>query len=158
MKCPICKKETKVIDSRALEEGTIIRRRRMCLWCKFRFSTHEEMELLNFKIRKKDGTLQAYDRNKLLAGIERSCEKRPVGHEEILKLVSNIEKKLSDRKKPVVSSKTIGNLVINQLKGMDEVAYLRFASVYKSFDSADKFKKELASLKNSKIKKYKKNK
>lgn len=150
MKCPICKKETKVIDSRALEEGTIIRRRRACLWCKFRFSTHEEMELLNFKIKKKDGSLQAYDRNKLLEGIERSCEKRPVKQEQILKLISHIEKKLMDRKKPVVSSKVIGNLVVEQLKKIDEVAYLRFASVYKSFDSAEKFKKELANLKNTK--------
>jgi len=147
MKCPICKKETKVIDSRALEDGAIIRRRRACLWCKFRFSTHEEMELLNFKIRKKDSSLQAYDRNKLLEGIKRSCEKRPVEQEEILKLVSHIEKKLLDRKRPVVSSRVIGNLVISKLKNIDDVAYLRFASVYKSFDSAEKFKKELASLK-----------
>mgnify|MGYP005838032873 CR=1 FL=1 len=147
MKCPICKKETKVIDSRALEEGSIIRRRRSCRWCKFRFSTHEEMELLNFKIRKKGGALQSYDRNKLLEGIERSCEKRPIKQEEILKLVSSIEKKLMDRKNPVADSKVIGNLVIQQLKKIDEVAYMRFASVYKSFDSAEKFKKELINLK-----------
>lgn len=147
MKCPICKKETKVIDSRALEEGSIIRRRRLCRWCKFRFSTHEEMELLNFKIKKKNNTKEVYDRNKLLEGIERACEKRPVEQKDILKLVSNIEQKIQDRKNPTVSSKIIGNLVIEQLKKLDEVAYIRFASVYKSFDTAEKFKKELINLK-----------
>jgi len=150
MKCPICKKETKVIDSRSLEDGSIIRRRRACRWCKFRFSTHEDMELLNFKIKKKDGTEEAYDREKLTQGIERACEKRPVGEQEILRLVGHIEQKIQDRKKPIVSSQVIGNLVIGQLKKLDEVAYLRFASVYKSFDSAEKFKKEAASLKNNK--------
>lgn len=150
MKCPICHKGTKVIDSRSSQDGTTIRRRRVCRWCKFRFSTHEDLELLNLSVKKRNNDVEAYDRDKLMAGITNACGKRPVTQEDIFKLVSSIEQHIQDRKKEVVSSKILGDLVIDQLKKLDEVAYLRFASVYKSFKNAESFKKEAASLKKKK--------
>jgi transcriptional repressor NrdR len=101
-------------------------------------------------VKKRDGSKETYDREKLIAGVERACEKRPVNREDILRLVGFVEQSIQDRKKEVVSSKFIGNLVVKQLKGLDEVAYLRFASVYKSFDSVESFKKEVADLKKNK--------
>jgi len=150
MKCPICHKGTKVIDSRAANNGSIIRRRRVCRWCKFRFSTHEELELLKLLVEKKGGIKEAYDREKIIVGVERACEKRPVSQEDIFKLASFIEQNIQDRKKEIVPSKLIGDLVIAELKKLDEVAYLRFASVYKSFNSAERFKREAAGLKEEK--------
>lgn len=150
MKCPVCHKGTKVIDSRAAQDGVIIRRRRSCRWCKFRFSTHEELELLNLSVEKRDGRLEPYDREKLITGVTYACGKRPVSQEDIFKLASSVEQKIQDRKKEVVPSKMIGDLVVGYLKKLDEVSYLRFASVYKSFKSAESFKKEAASLKKKK--------
>ncbi|NQV13141.1 MAG: transcriptional repressor NrdR [Parcubacteria group bacterium] len=147
MKCPICHKGTKVIDSRAAQDGIIIRRRRSCRWCKFRFSTHEELELLTLSVKKRDGQVEPYDREKLIAGVTYACGKRPVTQEDVFKLASSVEQRIQDRKKEVVPSKLIGDLVIDHLKKIDEVAYLRFASVYKSFKNAESFKKEAASLK-----------
>ena len=148
MKCPVCHKGTKVIDSRASNDGSVIRRRRVCRWCKFRFSTHEELELLKLLVEKKDGIKEAYDREKIIVGVERACEKRPVSQEDIFKLASFIEQSIQDRKKEIVPSKLIGDLVSEELKKLDEVAYLRFISVYKSFNSAERFKREAAVLKN----------
>ena len=150
MKCPVCHKGTKVIDSRAAQDGMVIRRRRVCRWCKFRFSTHEELELLTLSVKKRDGQVEAYDREKLIAGVTYACGKRPVTPEDIFKLASSIEQEIQDRKKEIVPSKVIGDLVIERLKQLDEVAYLRFVSVYKSFKNAESFKKEAASLKKGK--------
>ncbi|MBU1178232.1 transcriptional regulator NrdR [Patescibacteria group bacterium] len=150
MKCPICHKDTKVIDSRLASDGMIVRRRRSCRWCKFRFSTHEELELLTLSVKKRDGQVEPYDREKLIAGVTYACGKRPVTQEDIFKLASSVEQRIQDRKKEVVPSKLIGDLVIDHLKKIDEVAYLRFASVYKSFKNAESFKKEAANLKKGK--------
>lgn len=151
MKCPICKnKDTKVIDSRSLEDGTIIRRRRECLACNFRFSTHEELELLKLTVIKKNKEKEPYNREKIIRGIRAACEKRPVSENDILELISSVEQDIRNLNKEEIESKTIGNLVINYLKDLDEVAYLRFASVYKNFKSIDGFAKELKNLEKDK--------
>ncbi len=147
MKCPFCgSKETKVTDSRSTKDGSIIRRRRECLQCNFRFSTHEELELLKLTVIKKDGRKEPYDREKIIRGIKQACEKRPVAEKDILRLVNYVEQDIINSDKEEIDSKTIGNLVITYLKKLDEVAYLRFASVYKNFKSANGFIKELKNL------------
>lgn len=147
MRCPYCHYSgTKVIDSREINNGQIIRRRRECEKCKFRFSTHEELELLNLVVKKRDGHKEPYNREKVIRGVSLACEKRPVSFENILQIVSSVEQELQNLRKDEVESKTIGNLIINQLKKLDEVAYLRFASVYKNFKTAEGFKKEIERL------------
>lgn len=149
MKCPFCGGiDTKVIDSRATNEGTIIRRRRECLKCKFRFSTHEELELLQLTVIKKSGKKEGYDREKIINGLNQACEKRSVSEDDILRIVNYVEQDILNLDKNEIESKEIGNLVVNYLKEIDEVAYLRFASVYKNFKNAYHFECELKKLEN----------
>lgn len=151
MRCPNCfSLDTYVIDSRDVDDFRAIRRRRECQKCKTRFTTYERVELTNFLVVKKDGRREIYDRNKLEAGILKACEKRPISKEQIDKIVSNIERKLQATCDTEVKSQQIGELVIKALKKIDKVAYIRFASVYKSFEDLKSFEKELKDLKKRK--------
>ncbi len=151
MRCPACKfEDTKVLDSRSLEEGAIIRRRRECLKCGFRFSTHEEMEVLNLVVIKKNGSRELYQREKLETGIRKALEKRPVKEEKIKKTIHEIEKNILAHGKGEIESKKIGELVMLALKELDDVAYIRFASVYKSFQDMETFQKEIKKINNIK--------
>jgi transcriptional repressor NrdR len=147
MFCPFCKNEdTKVVDSRETNEGKITRRRRECLKCAARFSTYEEVELLKLLVLKRDGTKADYNKNKIEDGIRRALVKRPVSQERIAKLMGDIEYEIQSMEKPEVTTREIGRIVLKKLKDLDEVAYVRFASVYKSFASIESFKKELDSF------------
>jgi transcriptional repressor NrdR len=142
MKCPYCgNAETKVTDKRDSEEEGITRRRRECLKCKRRFTTYERPEI-EIIVVKKDGRREDYNRDKLLQGIIKACEKRPVSRGEIEKTIGEMEEKLRKKGKEV-ESKFIGELVMKALKKLDKVAYIRFASVYREFKDVDDFKKEL---------------
>ena len=151
MKCPYCENEdSKVIDSRHTEDGRAIRRRRECEKCGRRFTTYEKIEEMILMVIKKDGSRQAFDRNKLLNGIIRACEKRPVSYAEMEKIVDDIERGLNNTMEKEVDSKLIGELVMEKLKDLDEVAYVRFASVYRQFTDVNTFVKEVESLLNTK--------
>lgn len=150
MICPFCgHSETKVIDSRDTNDGKAIRRRRECEKCQARFSTYEEMEIMKMAVIKKDGRKQDYDRAKIEAGIKKALEKRPVKDEDIEKLLGDIEYEIHSKEACEITSKEIGKIVLEKLKEIDDVAYLRFASVYKSFGSAESFKKEAEKLENA---------
>lgn len=147
MNCPFCNfSDTKVVDSRETNEGKITRRRRECLKCKARFSTYEEVELLKLSVVKKDGTKEDYNKAKIEVGIRKALEKRPVSEEKIAKLLGDIEYDIQALEKSEITSREIGRLALKKLKELDEVAYVRFASVYKSFGSIESFKKELDGL------------
>ncbi|MCX6763601.1 MAG: transcriptional regulator NrdR [Candidatus Moranbacteria bacterium] len=147
MNCPFCNNtETKVIDSRETNEGKITRRRRECSKCEARFSTYEEVELLRLLVVKKDGEKEEYDKSKIERGIRKALEKRPVSEEKIAKLMGDIEYEIRSLEKEEVGTREIGKIVLKKLKELDEVAYVRFASVYKSFGSIESFKKELDML------------
>lgn len=147
MKCPFCSNmESKVVDSRPAEEGSSIRRRRECLNCHRRFTTYETMESLPLVVVKKDGSRQSFDRNKVLSGLIRACEKRPVPYSELENLVSEIELVLQNEMEREISSADIGELVMERLKKVDEVAYVRFASVYRQFKDINTFMRELNKL------------
>lgn len=147
MKCPSCLYiNTKVIDSRDVDEMRAIRRRRECLKCKNRFTTYERIELLNLLVVKKDKNREVYDRNKLLKGVQRACEKRPISQEDIEKIISRVERKIQSSCDTEVKSKRIGELVMSELKKLDKVAYIRFASVYREFEDVKSFEKELKEL------------
>lgn len=151
MKCPICGyTESKVIDSRPTEGSNSIRRRRECLSCQKRFTTYEVVETLPLMVIKKDNTRQIFDRSKLLAGIMKSCYKCPVSTEQMEKIASDIEAELQNSLNREVSSKHIGVLVMNKLKDINEVAYVRFSSIYREFKDLETFMRELESLKNEK--------
>ncbi len=144
MKCPYCKyTESKVIDSRPTVDGESIRRRRICQKCGKRFTTYETIESRSLMVIKKDGSRQQYDREKLMRGILKACQKRPVTKAQMDDLLSNIEKELYDQLEDEVSSMTIGEMVVERLIDIDEVAYIRFASVYRDFDDVDSFMAEL---------------
>lgn len=146
MKCPKCKhEETKVVDSRDTNESAAVRRRRECEKCDFRFTTFEQIETANFLVIKKDGSRQSYSRDKILRGIWKACEKRPVTEGQISKMLDFLESKWIGEGKEV-ESKIIGEDVMDALKKLDEVAYIRFASVYRHFKDLESFKKELAKL------------
>lgn len=148
MRCPFCGYiDSKVIDSRPTDENSTIRRRRECLQCKKRFTTYEKIEKVPIIIVKKDGTRQSYDRDKILNGLIRACEKRPVSLDTLEKSVDNIEKVIYNSMDKEISSMDIGNLVMEELKKIDQVAYVRFASVYREFKDIDTFMKELQSIK-----------
>ena len=147
MKCPYCGfEESKVIDSRPADEGERIRRRRECLKCSKRFTTHEVIETVPIIVVKRDKSREVFDRNKLTAGILRACEKRPVSIEQIEKMVDNIEGQLQSSLDREVTSMRIGELSMEQLKSVDEVAYVRFASVYRQFKDINTFMEELNKL------------
>jgi len=147
MKCPFCGyEESKVIDSRPTDEGERIRRRRECISCSKRFTTYEIIESVPIVIVKKDKSREVFDRNKLLNGMLRACEKRPVSIETLEKAVTDIETSIQNSLDREVTSVHIGELVMEKLKEIDEVAYVRFASVYRQFKDINTFMEELAKL------------
>ena len=147
MKCPNCGyTDSKVIDSRPVEEGNSIRRRRECLACGKRFTTFEVIESVQILVIKKNGTKELFDRSKLLAGIMKACQKRPVNGEEI---AAQIEAELQNDMVQEISSQKLGEMIMAKLKQVDEVAYVRFASVYREFKDVDTFLAELEELKNN---------
>jgi transcriptional regulator nrdR len=147
MRCPFCDNEdTKVIDSRPIDDGKAIRRRRECEKCVKRFTTYEKVETTIIMIIKKDGSRQAFDRDKLMNGIIKACEKRPVALADIERVVDSIERGLNNMMEKEVKSTFLGELVMEQLKDIDEVAYVRFASVYRSFKDVNTFIKEIEAL------------
>ena len=147
MKCPFCGyEESKVIDSRPTDEGEKIRRRRECIFCAKRFTTYEIIETVPIVVVKKDKSRQAFDRVKLFNGMLRACEKRPVSIDQIEKVVTDIETELQNSLDREVTSVHIGELVMDKLKGLDEVAYVRFASVYRQFKDINTFMDELTKL------------
>ncbi len=147
MKCPYCSHiDSKVIDSRPTEEGASIRRRRECLACKKRFTTYETVESVPLIVVKRDGSRQTFDRQKLLNGLVKSCEKRPVAADQLYNVVDEIELQLRGSLDKEVSSTEIGELVMEKLRGIDEVSYVRFASVYRQFKDINTFMAELAKL------------
>ncbi len=151
MKCPICYfSDTKVVDSRVAVDGLSIRRRRECLKCGFRFSTYEEIELLDLTIVKRDGRHESYNRDKMVGGLKKSCEKRPITTDRFKKLIHSIERDLQRFKKSEITSRQVGQMVMKNLKKVDSVAYIRYASVYESFKDAREFRKELNKLINEK--------
>lgn len=144
MRCPYClHSETKVIDKRQTEDLSSNRRRRECLRCGKRFTTYERIEMLELFVIKKDGSRQPYNRSKIKTGIIKACEKRPISIEVIENLLNGIESDILKQETIEISSKFIGELVMKELKKIDKVAYLRFASVYLSFDNPKDFTKEL---------------
>ena len=153
MKCPVCYyQDTKVIDSRVASDGLSIRRRRECLKCGFRYSTYEEIEILDLSIVKRNGGKETYSREKLVKGLKKSLEKRPITDEKFKKLVNHIERELQKLRKNEITSNQIGQIVMKQLKKIDQVAYIRFASVYQSFKDVQTFQRELNKLLKNKRK------
>ena len=151
MKCPFCSHEnTRVIDSRPAEDNNSIRRRRVCDECGKRFTTYEKIETIPLIIIKKDNNREAYDRAKIEAGVLRACHKRPVSAQQITTLVDEVENEIFDREEREIPSGTIGELVMNKLKDLDAVAYVRFASVYREFKDVNTFMDELKSVLNDK--------
>jgi transcriptional repressor NrdR len=147
MKCPVCNyQETKVADSRVASDGITIRRRRECLKCGFRFSTYEQVELLELMVLKRDDRKESYSREKLEKGLKKAFEKRPIDQEEIRILVNKIERNIQAKKKNELTSEEIGEIIMKELKKKDPVAYIRFASVYRAFDDLETFQKEINSV------------
>lgn len=147
MNCPVCNnKDTKVIDSRLSGEGFSIRRRRQCQKCDFRFSTLEEMEILDLIIIKRDGRRENYNRDKLVRGLRTSLEKRPYLEEDFQKLIREIERDIQKKSSNEITSEQVGEILMKRLKNFDQVAYIRYASVYRSFKDAQTFQKELNRL------------
>ncbi len=149
MKCPFClHDEDKVIDSRSSNEGKSVRRRRECSKCKKRFTTYEYVEEVPLMVIKKDGRREGFDRNKIISGILKACEKRPVSVEKVEGLVDRVEKELQKSFDKEVKAQVVGELVMEYLHKLDEVAYVRFASVYRQFKDINHFMKELKDLLN----------
>jgi transcriptional repressor NrdR len=147
MKCPFCGHiDDKVIDSRLSKEGDIVRRRRECLKCEGRFTSYERIEEIFPLVVKKDGRRESFDRQKILRGLEKACEKRPIGMEAREALVERIEKKLQESGEKELPSSWIGEQIMLELKGIDEVAYVRFASVYRQFRDIKEFMEEIKGL------------
>ena len=147
MRCPFCKKaDSRVIDSRAADDGNAIRRRRECTGCGKRFTTYEVVEKIPLMVIKNDGRRVVFDRNKLLNGLIRSCDKRDIPTERIVSLANDIEKELRNTMDREVTTKAIGELVMEKLRNFDEVAYIRFASVYRKFADISNFRDELEDL------------
>ena len=147
MKCPFCgHQEDKVVDSRASGEGDAIRRRRECLACAKRFTTYEHLEEQPLMVIKKDGRREPFDHNKLLAGLVKACEKRPVSMEQLEHMVDELERELSQQFEREVPSREVGERVMKKLHAVDPVAYVRFASVYREFKDVEQFMRELKDL------------
>lgn len=147
MKCPVClAADTAVTDSRIVSEGFAIRRRRQCQKCLFRFSTYEEMEILNLTVIKRDGRHEPYLKEKLERGLKRALEKRPYTADDFKKLITSIEIEIQKKKQEEITSQEIGEIVMKILRKFDKVAYIRFASVYRQFEDVQTFQKELNSL------------
>lgn len=147
MKCPYCgSTNTRVIDSRPVDENASIRRRRMCDQCEKRFTTYEKVETIPLIIVKKDNTREQYDRSKIEAGILRACHKRPVSADQITELIDAVETEIFNREEKEIPSSVIGELLIDRLKDLDAVAYVRFASVYREFKDVNTFVNELKKM------------
>lgn len=147
MKCPFCGyEENKVVDSRSVQEGRAVRRRRECLGCQERFTTYEYIEAVTLTVTKNDGRREPFDRQKIISGIKLACNKRPVDAKTIDTMASEIEAQLQGQSKNEVSSKYIGELVMEKLRQVDEIAYVRFASVYRKFADKAEFLDELKKL------------
>ncbi len=147
MKCPFCQHEdTRVVDSRTSDDHSVVRRRRECPECRRRFTTYERPGEVRAYVIKKDGRREVFDREKVVAGMTKACEKRPIGRELIEQAADEIEREIRDELAEEVSSSDIGTLVMAKLREIDEVAYVRFASVYKEFHDADSFLKEVEGL------------
>jgi len=147
MRCPFCKRDdSKVLDSRESAEGTVTRRRRECLSCHKRFTTYERVEELMPLVVKKDGRREPYDREKLISGLQKAVEKRPVSMDQLEALVADVEAKVLERGEKEVPSSLVGEEVMRRLRALDQVAYVRFASVYRSFRDIEEFMDELKGL------------
>lgn len=147
MKCPFCDDlEDKVVDSRLAREGQVIRRRRECLACKRRYTTYERIEETQPVVVKKDGRREPFDRQKILAGLKKACEKRPIRTDDIEAVADRIEKRIQEKGEAEVSTKAIGEEIMRELRELDQVAYVRFASVYRDFKDIDQFMDELKAL------------
>ncbi len=150
MRCPFClNTKLKVVDKRNLDELDTIRRRRECLACGKRFTTYERIELVAFSVVKKDGRRERFDRDKLMTGLLKACEKRPIPREDVEKCVSSIEADLRTSEDQEIASSAIGTLVMERLRNLDKVAYIRFASVYREFTDLKSFEQELKTLKKN---------
>ena len=150
MKCPHCGyNDSKVLDSRPVEENNSIRRRRECLECHTRFTTYEIIDMLNPIVVKKDGSRQLFDKNKLLSGLVKACEKRPV---DATAVANEIEASIQSLMVPEITSQKIGDIVMEKLKSLDAVAYVRFASVHREFKDIDSFAREISELKHEEVK------
>ena len=152
MRCPFCQHpENKVLDSRESSEGRSIRRRRECLKCGSRFTTYERIEDIPIMVIKRNNSSEVFDRKKLMSGIIKACNKRPVSLSVVEKFVEEMEKKIYDVLGPEITTKEIGEMILENLYNLDEVAYVRFASVYKNFSDIDGFMKELKEIKRTRI-------
>ncbi|MCI9516275.1 MAG: transcriptional repressor NrdR [Lachnospiraceae bacterium] len=149
MKCPFCNQDnTRVVDSRPADDNSSIRRRRMCDECKRRFTTYEKVETIPLVVIKKDNSREEYDRSKIEAGVLRACYKRPIPVQKIKELVDNVETELFNREEREIESKVIGEIVMDKLKNLEAVAYVRFASVYREFKDVNTFMDELKKILN----------
>lgn len=147
MKCPFCDElEDKVVDSRMAKEGEVIRRRRECLGCKRRYTTYERVEEILPMVVKKDGRRESFDRNKILVGLKKACEKRPISIGTIEAVTDRIEKRVQEMGETEIASRVVGEEVMKELHQLDQVAYVRFASVYREFKDIDQFMDELKTL------------
>jgi len=150
LRCPFCGvTKDRVVDSRMSKDGSMIRRRRECSGCLKRFTTYEEIEDVTYVVVKKDGRREPFDRQKLLAGLARACEKRPIGTVQLEEIVNEVERQLHSKPEKEMATHDIGEYVMDELRALDQVAYVRFASVYRDFKSADQFLKELEQLLHS---------
>lgn len=149
MKCPFCGElKDRVVDSRESRDGLAVRRRRECLSCSRRFTSYEEIEDIPYMVVKNDGSRESFDRKKLLAGLHRACQKRPVSTTELQAIVDAVEHKLHKQEDREISTREIGTQIMRRLKRLDQVAYVRFASVYRKFEDVDEFMEELQKLVN----------
>ena len=147
MKCPFCDElEDKVVDSRMAKEGEVIRRRRECLGCKRRYTTYERVEEILPMVVKKDGRRESFDRTKILAGLKKACEKRPISTATIETVTDRIEKRIQEMGETEIESRIVGEELMKELHQLDQVAYVRFASVYREFKDIDQFMDELKTL------------
>lgn len=147
MKCPFCNHiEDKVVDSREGKDGLVIRRRRECLKCRRRFTSYERIDEIPFMVVKKDGKREPFDRNKVLAGLRKACEKRPVSPAALEAIAEEVEQVLQEATEREIPTTTIGERIVARLKDLDKVAYVRFASVYRQFEDVNQFMKELKDL------------
>ena len=147
MTCPFCGfKQDRVIDSRESKEGDVIRRRRQCLKCERRFTTYERSDEIPYMVVKKDGRREKFDRQKVLNGLQKACEKRPVPMAKLAELVDAVESRLSENPDREISTTDIGEMLMDKLKGLDKIAYVRFASVYRDFQDVEAFLNELKNL------------
>lgn len=152
MNCPFCgHKQDRVVDSRESREGEVVRRRRECLACERRFTTYERIDEIPYMVVKKDGRREKFDRQKVLGGLLKACEKRPVAMGRLAEIVDDVEARLSDSPDREISTTEIGELLMERLKGLDKIAYVRFASVYRDFQDVEAFVNELKNLVRQKL-------